>query len=191
MHKHVLTSSIFIVQQNLDNIVAKFLLCISPTMSFFHHICPYFTCIPLFLHSSVFSARSLSLTPPVLHMSYRLAHSHKPSLPYPTPFLHGTPFFLIYMYFFHAFSLLPLTISFTLQIHFGFLYPFTWLSSSHHSSQCAHLYAAVVRGTSEALECSVDTDGDGTPDIEVLYEGSTSYTYHNIPSYTMIKYVLV
>ena len=34
-------------------------------------------------------------------------------------------------------------------------------------SQCADPYAAVVGGTSETLECSVDTDGDGIPDIEV------------------------
>ena len=48
-------------------------------------------------------------------------------------------------------------------------HPSTRLPSPPHLPffQCADPYAAVVGGTSETLECSLDTDGDEIPDIEV------------------------
>lgn len=110
-----------------------------------------------------------------LIVPYSFVTPHIPSILYISP-LHYHPALFSFSLPFLSFPLLPVLIppfTFHLPFQSSLINPLiSPILSPHLSfSQCADPYAAVTGGTSGTLECSVDTDGDGTPDIEVQVLG--------------------
>ena len=156
-------------------ILLPFIVCLLPS------ICNHFTSITLsassqislFLpffcfHSPFFlsSCFSCSFSPPLLlYLSFNVISLISPCSYLPS-FPSFPPSFIIFSSFPFPYYPLP-SLLFLPPSQSSPILPLITLPPPLPFSQCADPYAAVVESASETLECSVDTDGDGIPDVEV------------------------